>query len=110
MPRKKQDIKTAEKLDEADELELMCRGRGWIVAKGMLMQEIMNLGDIMAFKETDPTKLSVELAARQMAIEILWSWIRKIDSAIKTKNAYQETFNKSLEMNFVVRNNEDSQD
>jgi hypothetical protein len=97
----KNDIKTAGILDDASELELMCRGRGWAVAKEMLTKDIMEVADILELKEQDPTKLMAELGARQIAVKILWGWLRKIDSTIISKNAYEETFKKDMENSFI---------
>jgi len=101
-PKKKNlDVNTRQQLNEADELELMCMSKGWGVAKSILMKDILELGDITSLTELDPNKLIQEVAGRQMAISLLDNWLRKIDSKIKNKNAYHETYIKHVENSFI---------
>jgi hypothetical protein len=94
--RKQGDAKTNEQLNKADELELMCRGNGWRIAKEMLMKKIIELNDISTIDITNVTNLQAEVAGRNMAIATLFTWINEIDTTIKNKNAYTEVYKSEL--------------
>lgn len=88
MPRKK---KVDARMNEAEELELMCQGTGWAIARRMFMEKLAELGDIMSFnEEVDGNKLAIELAAKQLAINSMIAWLKSIDTQISNQRAYRE--------------------
>lgn len=90
-------------LSQVEELELMCKSNGWMIAREMIISKIADLGNILTLDNPDMNKLSIEIGARQLAVQTLLEFLKGIDAAIKTKNSYQNTFNKTSEFSFIQR-------
>jgi hypothetical protein len=70
------DVETAKILTEADHVKSLLDSQGWQSIYSKLSQRILDLQNINNLDLTDPTTLSTQLAARKMAVEHIWEWLK----------------------------------
>jgi hypothetical protein len=73
MPNEKE---TSEILTEADHVKAMIDSDGWKSIKGKLDTRILDLQNINNLDMTDVTTLQSQLAARKMAVDIIFDWLK----------------------------------
>lgn len=71
------DIETKEILSEADHVKAMTDSDGWKSVFGKLQTKILDLQNINNLDMTDVTTLPAQLAARKMAVDIIWGWLNQ---------------------------------
>lgn len=64
-------------LTDADKVKGMLGSDGWNVVKNKLDTRILDLQNIHNLDMTQPETLSQQLAARKMAVEIIWQWLQQ---------------------------------
>lgn len=70
------DRETKEILSEADHVKSMLDSNGWKSVYGKLSEKLLDLQNIHNLDMTQPETLNTQLAARKMAIEIVWAWLK----------------------------------
>src|SRR5580704_13470338 len=60
----------------ADHVASMLQSEGWKYAKEKLDQKVLDLQNINNLDMTKPETLSTQLAARKMAVDEIWSWLK----------------------------------
>ena len=70
------DNETKEILSEADHIKGMTESDGWKSVKAKLDLKILDLQNISNLDMTDVATLPAQLAARKMAVEIFWAWLK----------------------------------
>lgn len=63
-------------LTEADHVRAMLDSDGWKLVKGKLDAKILDLQNISNLDMADVATLPAQLAARKMAVDILWAWLK----------------------------------
>lgn len=70
------DTETKQILTDADHVKSMLNSDGWRIVKAKLDERILDLQNINNLDLTKPETLSIQLAARKMAVDEIWSWLR----------------------------------
>lgn len=60
----------------ADHVQSMLQSDGWKYAKEKLDQKILDLQNINNLDMTKPETLGIQLAARKMAVDEIWAWLK----------------------------------
>lgn len=63
-------------LTEADHVRAMTDSDGWKSVKGKLDAKILDLQNINNLDMTDVSTLPAQLAARKLAVDIIWAWLK----------------------------------
>lgn len=69
------DLETTKELTAADHVKSMLNSDGWHVVKDKLDTRILDLQNIHNLDMSQPETLSQQLAARKMAVDIIWQWL-----------------------------------
>lgn len=72
----KDDKDTQEILTEADHVKAMIGSDGWKSVKGKLDVKILDLQNINNLDMADVGTLPAQLAARKMAVDIIFNWLK----------------------------------
>lgn len=102
----KPDEETSQLLDDGVELEAMARSKGWGIAKRMLHAKILDVGNILTIGKADgldPTKLVIELAARQLAIEMVLGWQQEVEASVTQHIETSKQFHKIQEESHIFQ-------
>lgn len=70
------ESETQKILTDADHVRAMVESDGWKVVKPKLDDKILDLQNINNLDVTDPTSLSTQLAARKMAVDFIFAWLK----------------------------------
>ena len=70
------DKDTSEVLSQADHVQSMLNSDGWKVVYDKLQTKIIDLQNISNIDMTKPETLGVQLAARRMAVDLIWAWLK----------------------------------
>jgi len=70
------DRETKDILTEADHVKSMTESDGWKSVKGKLDQKILDLQNINNLDLADVSTLPTQLAARKMAVDVIWGWLK----------------------------------
>lgn len=65
-----------EQLTTAHHVESMLGSNGWKYAYEKFTQRILDLQNINNLDLTKPETLSIQLAARKMAVDEMWAWMK----------------------------------
>ena len=71
------DKETTSMLTTADHVKSMLASDGWKYAYDKFAEHILDLQNINNLDVSDPTTLSTQLAARKLAVDHLWEWMKK---------------------------------
>lgn len=71
------DAETNAVLSDADEVELMIHSKGWEYAKSKIDARILDLQNINNLDDEKPETLSIQLAARKMAVDFMYGWLKE---------------------------------
>ncbi len=71
------DKETKEILSEADHVKSMLTSDGWKSVYGKLQTRILDLQNINNLDMDKADTLGIQLAARKMAVDTLWSWLKQ---------------------------------
>lgn len=95
------DTETQKVLSEGDQLKYLTEQSGWGIVKRKLMDKIMDLGSVLGLDSTDPHKLAIEIAARQLATKILIDWFGEIEGKVDQHKANVDILN-SLKDEYII--------
>lgn len=70
------DKETQKILTEADHVKAMTESEGWKSVKAKLDTRILDLQNIGNLDMSKPESLSAQLAARTMAVNEIWAWLK----------------------------------
>lgn len=70
------DRETKEILSEADHVKNMISSDGWNIVKVKLDAKILDLQNISNIDMAKPETLSIQLAARTLAVALIWEWLK----------------------------------
>lgn len=70
------DKDTQEILTEADHIKSMTESDGWKLVKAKLDERILDLQNITNLDMSKPETLSAQLAARTMAVQEMFAWLK----------------------------------
>jgi hypothetical protein len=108
MPKKKADKETQLIVQQGQAIKDLVDSNGWQEVRKRLIQDVAAIRDITSLTETsDPAKLFQEVAARQIAAEILINWIRGVEGDADQFRNNAELLKERYEENFVVRFNQE---
>lgn len=71
------DKETKEILTEADHVKAMLGSDGWKSIYGKLQSRILDLQNIANLDMTKPETLTIQLAGRTMAVQVIWDWLKQ---------------------------------
>ena len=71
------DNDTKEILSEADHVRNLQNSDGWKIVYGKLQNRLLDLQNIHNLDMSKPETLSIQLAARKMAVETIWDWLKQ---------------------------------
>ena len=97
---KKTDKQTMKVMKEGEQLLRLVEDEKWMTAKRLLYKQILEVGNILAI-ETKENAL-VELAARQMAITMVFEWIKEVEGSALAHKANAEMFREIQENSHVM--------
>lgn len=69
------DKETSKEMTDADHVKSLLGSDGWSIIKAKLDTRLLDLQNIHNLDMTQPDTLGVQLAARKMAVEIVWQWL-----------------------------------
>lgn len=75
------DEETKQIVSENKLLLEMVETNGWRIARKKIADKIMDLQNAFNIDDSDPQKLIIDLNARKLATQILFDWLREIESA-----------------------------
>ena len=64
-------------LTDADQVLGMTESEGWKLVKAKLDTRLLDLQNINNLDLTDVATLPTQLAARKMAVDIIWDWLKQ---------------------------------
>lgn len=100
----KEDKETLQILTEADHVRSMTESEGWKSVKGKLDAKILDLQNINNLDLVDVTTLPTQLAARKMAVDIIWSWLKgDVYGFIEQQEANNQKEKDKEQENFIGR-------
>lgn len=70
------DADTRKELSDGEEVANLLTSRGWNVIKDKLDQRILDLQNINNLDLEKPDTLPIQLAARKMAVDEIWAWLK----------------------------------
>lgn len=70
------DKETKEILSTADHVKSMIQSDGWKHVYGRLQERILDLQNINNLDMTKVDTLATQLAARKMAVDEMWAWLK----------------------------------
>lgn len=96
------DRETQEIMTDAEEIRAMTTGKGWELAKSKLDARVLDLQNISNLDISNPETLNTQIAARKMATEMIYEWL-KIDvyGAIEARDA--NITHKEIDKGYVDR-------
>lgn len=71
------DAEDKKLLTDAEHVQNMLQSQGWGVVKGKLDTLILDLQNINNIDMERPDTLSVQLAARKMAVDLIFGWLKR---------------------------------
>lgn len=88
------DKQTLAVITEGEKLQSMTNGDGWKIAKRILTNKLMDAGSILGLSATNKTKDSLiqEIGARQLAVEIVYSWIEEVEGRVAQHKSHGDIF------------------
>ena len=84
------DRETQEVLRKGEQMTNFVSGDGWREAKHMLTQRIADITDVRTIEEPDPIKAFQEMAARQIAVNIILDWMAELEGVRDTHKYNKE--------------------
>jgi len=99
----KLDRETNALVQRNNDLADMVKSAGWSIAKGMMMDRIAELGNILTISKEiqDSAILSLELRARQNAVQTLLSFLRDVEGQVELHKTQEEIMRIPLEKSWV---------
>lgn len=70
------DRETQEILTDADHVKALIGSDGWKIVKAKLDQRVLDLQNINNLDLTKIETLAAQLAARKMAVDEIWAWLK----------------------------------
>lgn len=70
------DSETKKELSDGEEVANLLESRGWGIVKPKLDNFILDLQNINNLDDSKPETLSIQLAARRLASELLYTWLQ----------------------------------
>ena len=107
MTKPKLDKATIKTLNDGDELQAMVASPGWLIAKQRFTELVVQLGDIFSLKDETPDAVFRQLAARQIAIELIMSWMKEIEGRSKQHQTNSESYALLRREAYIIRNEEE---
>ena len=104
------DKNTAKQLREADELKQLCKSDGWAIAKGKILEKILELSSILNITEQDPQKVVVLMAAKQEAVQILTEWLGEIEGIAGSADDMNKAFVEQQKNHYIKILNDSPED
>ena len=71
------EAETKKLVDDANEVSGMLSSRGWSIISGKLDERILDLQNINNIDTSDANTIGVQLAARKMAADLLFDFLKK---------------------------------
>jgi len=103
---RKPDKETRKILKKGELLSSLVQHEAWPLVKVKFNEMVLSLGDIFSLNELDPQKLQSQLAARQIAIEMVMNWMREIEGITKQHETNSVNYTKMRRDAYLV-NSED---
>lgn len=95
---------TQQILTEADHVRSMTDSEGWKSVKGKLDAKILDLQNINNLDMTELSTLPAQLAARKMAVDIIWAWLKTdVYGFIEQQEANNQKAKDKEQENFIGR-------
>lgn len=85
------DKETYDVLTEEKKIEQLVKSSEWAIVREKWANMILDLQSIRNVKALDPQSVAIEIQARNLAIDILMSWMQDVEgTAEKSKNSNLE--------------------
>lgn len=82
------DKETYDVLTEEKKIEQLVKSSEWVIVREKWANMILDLQSIRNVKALDPQSVAIEIQARNLAIDILMSWMQDVEgTAEKSKNS-----------------------
>jgi hypothetical protein len=91
---KPQDPETKKVLKEGETVRALVAHDGWPIVRRKYNEMVMSLGDVFSIKEQDPQKAFLQIAARQIAIELAMNWIAEVEGRARQQEFSEKAFEK----------------
>lgn len=99
------DIETQQLLTDGEEVANLIASRGWSVIKGKLDSRILDLQNINNLDLEKPETLPIQLAARKMAVDEMWVWLKlDVYGFVEQQNANAAALTDKEDKGFIGRN------
>lgn len=93
---------TKKVMTEGEQLALMVRGDAWAIAKRMLNQKLLELGNILSITAEEKERVVAELGARQMAIETVIKWVNELEGVASQHENNREAYKKIVDDSHII--------
>lgn len=70
------DAETQKIVTDADHVSNMLQSQGWSIVQAQLNARILDLQNINNLDMEKPETLGIQLAARKMAVDEIWAWLK----------------------------------
>lgn len=93
MSTRNDDRDTQEVLTDGEELSQMAQSRGWGIARGMLVEKILDLQNIHNVDEASASidNVVIDIKSRKAAVAVLYAWLKEVEGRVE-----QHTNNKEM--------------
>lgn len=105
-PKPKIDKETHKVLKEGDLLQELVKSDGWKIVQKRFTDMVIELGDVFSIKDAEPEAAFRQLAARQIAIELVMNWMKDIEGRARQHAANSEAYGKLRREAYIVRDEE----
>jgi hypothetical protein len=92
------DKEEGTQLTLAEHIQSMLDSKGWEYARSKFDQRILDLQNINNLDMTKPETLGIQLAARKMAVDEMWGWLRNdIVGFVEQQNVAQGKIDEKID-------------
>lgn len=98
---------TKKVLSEAQELEAMMKGNGWMIAKKKLLDIMSAYGGILNIEESDPVKLMHLISANQQAIKMIIDWMNTLNNTVNLSKDFSASIKEDLNKMIITSQDEE---
>lgn len=104
----KPDRETQKVLSDQEKIKLLTEHDGWGIVRKKLLDKLMDMGSILNIQDLSPDKITVEVAGRQLAFQVLKEWLDEVEGTAQQFKNNSELY-KEVKDDYLVRYESDSQ-
>lgn len=82
---KDDDRETQQALTDGEELQQMSQGRGWGIARQMLVDKILDLQNIHNVDDASASidNMVIDIKSRKAAVAVLYEWLKQVEGRVE---------------------------